>query len=85
MILLGTRLEAPEDDHDDVCHDEDDDDPPPHYHQILDQGPAHLTSTPQCVTTRGVKQRTTFCLSTFPFTLNFSKSKYECAYVWKKT
>ena len=62
MILLGTRLEAPEDAHDDVCHDEDDDDPPPHYHQILDQGPAHLTSTPQCVTTRGVKQGTTFCL-----------------------
>ena len=28
MILLGTRLEAPEDAHDDVCHDEDDDDPP---------------------------------------------------------
>ena len=84
MILLGTRLEAPEDDHDDVCHDEDDDDLPPSLSPDIGPRPCppHL-NTAVCYNQR--RKARNNILFTFPFTLNFSKSMYGCANVWKKT
>ena len=65
MILLGSRLEAPEDDHHDDSDDEDDDDLPPSLSP--DIGPRHQptsgagrTSAPQCVMASGVNKGTMF-------------------------
>ena len=71
MILLGTRLEAPEDDHHDVCHDEDDDDLPPSLSPDIGPRPCppHLNTAVCYNQRRNTGKRQLNCLQ-FLFTLD---------------